>query len=467
MTLLSDKLLHLSETMSSTTLSLKQKLMKPTSLFGAKLWVLLVTFTVLFTLLVIVFVLVIYIIRYRRHRKSYNSHLCVQNPIASKVPHIAYGHSSLDRRLLSLNMSEIEMNNGKERQTVLSDQLSSTGASGITPTSAKVSESESRYSSVVKDVWRGDKFTLRELEAATNGFGRENLIGNGDYGIVYHGILFDNIRVAVKRLVSDSCHEDDFIAEMEAIGHVRHKNLVKMLGYRIERAYRLLVHEYVDNKSLHHWLHECSRSVSPLTWDIRMKIIHGIAKGLAYLHEDIEPKIFHRSLISSNVLLDHQWDPKISDFGLAKLYSPAWGITIMESLGYVAPEYAATGDFNEKSDVYSFGVLIMEIISGRTPIDRTQHQPYLVDWLKSMVASQRTAYVVDPKLPEKPSSKELKRVLLVALRCTDPDLEDRPRMGEVLHMLEPRDLLMRDDRWLKRSRDCSSSLPTRELLQER
>lgn len=200
MTLLFDKLVHLSENMSSTTWSLKQKLMKPTSLFGAKLWVLLVIFTVLFTLVVVVIVLVIYIIRYRRYRKSYNSHLCVQNPIASKAPHTAaYSHSSLDRRLL------IEMNSGKLRQTVVSDQLSTTGASVTTPNSTKVTESESvsRYSPVVKDVWRGDKFTLRELEAATNGFGKENLIGNGDYGIVYHGILFDNTRVAVKRLVSD------------------------------------------------------------------------------------------------------------------------------------------------------------------------------------------------------------------------------------------------------------------------
>ncbi|KAL6123188.1 hypothetical protein ACLB2K_075710 [Fragaria x ananassa] len=292
-------------------------------------------------------------------------------------------------------MSEIEMNIGKERHTVFSDQLSCTDASGMTPTSAKVSILQSRYIPVVKDVWRGDKFTLRELEAATNGFGKDNLIGNGDYGIVYHGVLFNNTRVAVKRLVSDSCHEDDFIAEMEAIGHVRHKNLVKLLGYRIERAYRL-----------------------------------------AYLHEDIEPNIFHMTLISSNVLLDQQWEPKLSDFGLAKLYSPTWGITIMESLGYVAPEYFATGDFDEKSDVYSFGILLMEIICGRTPIDRTQCQPYLIDWLKSMVASQTTAYVVDPKLPEKPYSKELKRLLLVALRCVDPDLEVRPRMGEVLHILE-------------------------------
>ncbi|RXI08359.1 hypothetical protein DVH24_022503 [Malus domestica] len=311
------------------------------------------------------------------------------------------------------------MNSGKLQQhgRVFSGQLASPQASGRIRNSSVVELGPvSMYSQMVQDVWRGKKFSLKELEVATNGFSKQNLIGNGDYGIVYHGILFDNTLVAVKRLVSDRFQVDDFIAEMEAIGFVRHKNLVKLLGYHIERAYRL-----------------------------------------AYLHEDIEPKILHRSLISSNVLLDHQWDPKVSDFGLAKLYNPEWGITIMESLGlvsllaeksfsYIAPEYASTGEFTEKSDIYSFGVLVMEIITGRRPIDRSQPQPYVVEWLKSMVAGQKIACVVDPKMPEKPSPKELKRVLLVALRCVDPDSEHRPQMGEVIHMLELRDLMLCDSR---------------------
>ncbi|KAB2598678.1 serine/threonine-protein kinase [Pyrus ussuriensis x Pyrus communis] len=433
--------------MSSSALSLKKRLLKPTSFFGVKSWVLLVIFIALFTVVTLIISLLC-VIHYRR-RKSSKSNFRLPNPIVSKTTHDGYCNSSLDRRLLSRNMSDIEMNSGKLQQhgRVFSDQLASPQASGrIQNSSAMELGPVSMYSQMVKDVWRGKKFSLKELEVATNGFSKQNLIGNGDYGIVYHGILFDNTRVAVKRLVSDRFQVEDFIAQMEVIGFVRHKNLVKLLGYHIERAYRLLVLEYVDNRSLHHWLHECSKLVSPLTWSIRLKIIQGIAKGLAYLHEDIEPKILHRSLISSNVLLDHQWDPKVSNFGLAKLYNPEWGINIMESLGYIAPEYASTGDFTEKSDIYSFGVLVMEIITGRSPIDRSQPQPYVVDWLKSMVAGQKIACVVDPKMLEKPSLKELKRVLLVALRCVDPDSEHRPQMGEVIHMLELRDLMFCDSR---------------------
>ncbi|XP_068329891.1 probable serine/threonine-protein kinase At1g01540 [Pyrus communis] len=234
-------------------------------------------------------------------------------------------------------MSEIEMNSGKLQQhgRVISDQLSCNKASGrIRNGNVMELGPVSVRSQMVKDVlggggggggWGGNKFSLKELEVAANGHSKQNLIDKGDYGVVYHGILSDNTCAAVKRLVSDRFQVEDFTAAI-----VRHKNLDKLLRYRIERVYRL-----------------------------------------DYLHEDIEPKILRRSLISSNVLLDHQWDPKVSDFGLAKLYSPEWGINTMESLRYIAPEYASTGDFTEKSDIYSFGVLVMEIITGRSPTDRS------------------------------------------------------------------------------------------------
>ncbi|KAK9150039.1 hypothetical protein Syun_008348 [Stephania yunnanensis] len=160
--------------------------------------------------------------------------------------------------------------------------------------------------------------------------------------------------------------EKEFRVEVEAIGRVRHKNLVRLLGYCMEGAYRMLVYEYIDNGNLEQWLHGDVGLVSPLTWEIRMNIILGDCK------RGLEPKVVHRDVKSSNILLDRQWNAKVSDFGLAKLlFSERSYVTtrVMGTYGYVAPEYACTGMLNEKSDIYSFGILIMEIISGRNPVD--------------------------------------------------------------------------------------------------
>ncbi|KAG0481108.1 hypothetical protein HPP92_011966 [Vanilla planifolia] len=244
--------------------------------------------------------------------------------------------------------------------------------------------------------------------------------------------------------------EREFKVEVEAIGRVRHKNLVRLLGYCAEGAHRMLVYEYVDNGNLEQWLHGDVGPCSPLTWELRVNIILGTAKGLMYLHEGLEPKVVHRDVKSSNILLDKQWNPKVSDFGLAKLLgSERTYVTtrVMGTFGYVAPEYASTGMLNEKSDVYSFGILIMEIISGRKPVDysRPPGEVNLVDWLKTMVSNRNSEGVLDPKMLEKPSSRTLKRVLLVALRCVDPDAQKRPKMGHVIHMLEVDDFPYRDD----------------------
>uniref|UniRef100_J3LJG9 non-specific serine/threonine protein kinase n=1 Tax=Oryza brachyantha TaxID=4533 RepID=J3LJG9_ORYBR len=239
----------------------------------------------------------------------------------------------------------------------------------------------------------GHWFTLRELEEATDGLAEENVIGEGGYGIVYKGTLQNSTMVAVKNLLNNRGQaEKEFKVEVEAIGRVRHKNLVRLLGYCVEGAYRMLVYEYVDNGNLDQWLHGDVGDVSPLTWESRMNIILGTAKG------------------------------------------------------YVAPEYASTGMLNERSDVYSFGVLIMEIITGRSPVDYTRApgEVNLVEWLKTMVAERKAEEVVDPKLAEKPSPKVLKRALLVALRCVDPDGHKRPKMGHVIHMLEMDDLQLND-----------------------
>ncbi|KAK9103711.1 hypothetical protein Sjap_020965 [Stephania japonica] len=344
---------------------------------------------------------------------------------------------------------EIQVDIGKaEHRVVFSDRHSSqaSGESRSTTGTGTGTDSASMVGGggppEVSHLGWGHWYTLRELEAATEGLADENVIGEGGYGIVYRGVLQDNAVVAVKNLLNNRGQaEKEFRVEVEAIGRVRHKNLVRLLGYCMEGAYRMLVYEYIDNGNLEQWLHGDVGLVSPLTWEIRMNIILGTAKGLAYLHEGLEPKVVHRDVKSSNILLDRQWNPKVSDFGLAKLlFSERSYVTtrVMGTYGYVAPEYASTGMLNEKSDIYSFGILIMEIISGRNPVDhsRPPGEVNLVDWLKSLVGERKSEQVVDPKLLEMPPSKELKRILLVALKCVDPDATKRPKMGHVIHMLE-------------------------------
>ncbi|KAI3503078.1 hypothetical protein L1887_31514 [Cichorium endivia] len=288
----------------------------------------------------------------------------------------------------------------------------------------------------------GHWYTLRELEAATDGFAAENVIGQGGYGIVYHGVLGDKSQIAIKNLLNNRGQaEKEFEVEVEAIGRVRHKNLLRLLGYCAEGAHRILVYEYVNNGNLEQWIHGDVGACSPLTWEIRMKIIIGTAKALTYLHEGLEPKVVHRDIKSSNILLDKSWNPKVSDFGLAKLLGADRSyITtrVMGTLGYVAPEYASTGMVNEKSDVYGFGILFMELISGRYPVDykRPQEEVHLVEWLKKMVIERCPEKVLDPKMTEKPSLRVLKRALVLALRCVDPNSEKRPKIGHVVHMLE-------------------------------
>ncbi|KAL8544093.1 hypothetical protein ACS0TY_004581 [Phlomoides rotata] len=195
---------------------------------------------------------------------------------------------------------------------------------------------------------------LREIEEATNGLAIENMIGTGEFGVVYHGLFMDHTRAAIKNLFSNRRGEKEFCSLAEAMMLIRHKNLVKLLGYCAEGPYRMVVYEYVENGNLEHWLHNCISKISPLTWSIRMRIIIGIARGLAYLHDETDPPVAHFNLKSSNVLIDEHWNPKISNIGTTKLLGPEYDF--------------CSHKVDEKSDVYNFGVLIMEIVSGKTPI---------------------------------------------------------------------------------------------------
>ncbi|KAL1322368.1 probable serine/threonine-protein kinase At1g01540 [Arachis ipaensis] len=453
------------------------ELSKRTSIFGLRLWVvigILVGVLIVFTLFLLSLCLTSR--RHRRRRTVAGKYSSAGAPPAKEIQEIVHlpGPHMLRQPQAPAPVPEIHVDFGKveHRVVVHSDNNNNSNNRGVSSGESKgtVSGCETTSSfgsgSVVLGVGGGGVgvgpevshlgwgrwYTLRELEAATNGLCEENVIGEGGYGIVYSGVLSDGTKVAVKNLLNNKGQaEREFKVEVEAIGRVRHKNLVRLLGYCVEGAYRMLVYEYVNNGNLEQWLHGDVGPVSPLTWDIRMNIILGTARGLAYLHEGLEPKVVHRDVKSSNILIDRQWNSKVSDFGLAKLLcSENSYITtrVMGTFGYVAPEYACTGMLTEKSDVYSFGILIMEIITGRSPVDysRPQGEVNLIDWLKTMVGNRKAEEVVDPKLPEMPTSKALKRAILIALRCVDPDATKRPKMGHVIHMLEADDLLFQHER---------------------
>ncbi|XP_050218755.1 probable receptor-like protein kinase At5g18500 [Mercurialis annua] len=316
----------------------------------------------------------------------------------------------------------------------------------------------------------GHWFTLRDLQVATNQFSKDNIIGDGGYGVVYQGHLINGTPVAVKKLLNNPGQADkDVRVEVEAIGHVRHKNLVRLLGYCIEGTQRMLVYEYVNNGNLEQWLHGGMRQHGHLSWEARMNILLGTAKALAYLHEAIEPKVVHRDVKSSNILINDNFEAKISDFGLAKLLGAGKShITtrVMGTFGYVAPEYANSGLLNEKSDVYSFGVVLLEAITGRDPVDysRPENEVNLVEWLKMMVARRQSEDVVDPVIETRPSTSALKRALLTALRCVDPDGGKRPKMSQVVRMLESEEYpIPREDRRRRRSRASITETETEPL----
>ncbi|XP_019195603.1 PREDICTED: probable serine/threonine-protein kinase At1g01540 [Ipomoea nil] len=438
--------------MSFSASSISHKLSEPTSFFGTKLWVAIlicVAFATAFSLLIITLW-----ITCSRRRKAHQGSSLSKQPMVVPGCLCSYSGPSMDRRLLlSRNGREIEVDLANPEKL---QGIDSAHSSNLPAGSGRVMMMRNCGEDKAAECWPSHRYTLEEMEAATNGFDPRNVISCGDHAIVYHGVLFNNLRVAVKRLLSNRGKAEDFMRQVEAVWCIRHRNLVKLLGFCVEGTYRVLVYEYADNGTLKHWLHDCTWEHSPLTWNIRMNIILGVAKGLAFLHEDTEPAVVHQNLTSSKILLDKQWNPKVLDFGITKLLDSEWS-PILSSHVLV---------LDEKSDVYSFGILIMEIISGKSLIfdTATETEECLIDWIKSMVEKQKYDQLVDPRLPEMPSPVEFKRIILIALRCVDPDVGDRPKMGEVIHMLEPRDLLLSDERVIKKQTSRRSCVKEDDLL---
>ncbi|XP_034923102.1 probable LRR receptor-like serine/threonine-protein kinase At1g07650 isoform X2 [Populus alba] len=285
-------------------------------------------------------------------------------------------------------------------------------------------------------------FTFRQIKAATNDFDPENKLGEGGFGSVYKGVLSDGTIIAVKQLSAKSKQGNrEFVNEIGMISALQHPNLVRLYGCCIEGKQLLLVYEYMENNSLAHVLYGKKEDQRKLDWHTRQRICVGIAKGLAFLHEESTLKIVHRDIKATNVLLDGDMNAKISDFGMAKLdEEDNTHITtrVAGTMGYMAPEYALYGYLTYKADVYSFGVVALEIVAGMNNMRFRHDEDFvcLLDWALNLQQNGDIMELVDPKLGSGFDKKEAVILIKVALLCTNQSPALRPKMSAVVKMLE-------------------------------
>ncbi|GAB4853908.1 hypothetical protein Ancab_018118 [Ancistrocladus abbreviatus] len=285
-------------------------------------------------------------------------------------------------------------------------------------------------------------FTYDELAAATSGFSQGNLLGQGGFGFVHKGVLPNGKEIAVKSLKSGSGQgEREFQAEVEIISRVHHRHLVSLVGYCIAGGQRMLVYEFIPNNTLEFHLH--GKGQPTMDFPTRLKIALGSAKGLAYLHEDCHPRIIHRDIKAANILIDNGFEAKVADFGLAKLSQDNYthvSTRVMGTFGYLAPEYAASGKLTEKSDVFSFGVMLMELITGKRPVDPSGDEDSLVDWARPLLTHALDELnfngLADPRLENNFNSQEMARMVACAASSIRHSAKRRPKMSQIVRALE-------------------------------
>ncbi|XP_073262358.1 LOW QUALITY PROTEIN: uncharacterized protein [Populus alba] len=286
-------------------------------------------------------------------------------------------------------------------------------------------------------------FSKSDIELATSSFDASRILGEGGFGLVYSGVLEDGTKVAVKVLKrNDQQGGREFLAEVEMLSRLHHRNLVKLIGICTEESSRSLVYELIANGSVESHLHGVDKE-SALNWDARIKIALGAARGLAYLHEDSSPRVIHRDFKSSNILLEHDFTPKVSDFGLARTAldeeNRHISTQVMGTFGYVAPEYAMTGHLLVKSDVYSYGVVLLELLTGRKPVDMSQPpgQENLVTWARPFLTTKEgLEVIIDPTLAPDVPFDSVAKVAAIASMCVQPEVSHRPFMSEVVQALK-------------------------------
>lgn len=285
-------------------------------------------------------------------------------------------------------------------------------------------------------------FDYEVLRDSTANFDRKNMIGRGGFGEVYKGRLPDGRVVAVKKLKENqetTQAAEEFLTEVRVLTSVRHRTLVRLLGCCSTRGrQRLLVYEYMSNSSLNK--HLFGEIESDLSWERRLNIIVGTARGLAYLHEDSTVRIIHRDIKCGNILLDDKFNPKIADFGLARFFPEGEShvyTRVGGTIGYTAPEYAVQGHLTEKADIYSYGIVVLEIVSGRKCVDRSlpETMQILLQWVWNQHENNHVLGIVDPTLEGQYPREQALRVIRIALLCTQGPWTLRPTMSQVVSML--------------------------------
>ncbi|KAL3627534.1 putative serine/threonine-protein kinase pbl23 [Castilleja foliolosa] len=353
----------------------------------------------------------------------------------------------------TMRKSALKSSKSYVKETNTSKKCDDADALSTIPRSVSMNTVGSRQRMIADDIMRhggnmrvpAEVFTFRELASSTDNFNPELLVGEGGFGRVYKGYLKKtNQVVAVKQLDRNGVQGNrEFLAEVLTLSLVHHPSLVNLIGYCADGRQRILVYEYMHNGSLEDHLLDLAPDKKPLDWYTRMQIAKGAAQGLEYLHDTANPAIIYRDFKASNILLDEMFNPKLSDFGLAKL-GPTGGqdhvsTRVMGTYGYCAPEYAQTGQLTTKSDVYSFGVVFLEIISGRRAIDSTKppEEENLVDWAKPLFKDRKKfTLMADPLLEGNYPVKGLYQALAVAAMCLQEEANTRPLIGDVVTALE-------------------------------
>ncbi|XWS68327.1 hypothetical protein CRYUN_Cryun04dG0080800 [Craigia yunnanensis] len=302
------------------------------------------------------------------------------------------------------------------------------------------------------------RFSLRELQVATDNFSNKNILGRGGFGKVYKGRLADGSLVAVKRLKEERTQggELQFQTEVEMISMAVHRNLLRLRGFCMTPTERLLVYPFMVNGSVASCLRERVEAQAPLDWATRKRISLGSARGLAYLHDHCDPKIIHRDVKAANILLDEEFEAVVGDFGLAKLmdYKDTHVTTAVRgTIGHIPPEYLSTGKSSEKTDVFGYGVMLLELITGQRAFDLARlandDDVMLLDWVKGLLKGRRLEMLVDADLQGNYIDEEVEQLIQVALLCTQGSPMERPKMSEVVRMLEGDGLAERWEEWQK------------------